>query len=328
MLPEASIFIDGEPITTKYTMREGHLLVPALFLKNTGVYVDWDEKYQSVVFKLKKTLFALPVGKRFTDDYVGGVWKRSPLPTETIELEGEPYVPIVTVAQKLGMEVRYDPHISRTFIQTNFSVKTNNIKQLNTTEKLVALTYDDGPDNVYTPQILDILKEKNVKATFFIMGKQARAYPNEVKRMVNEGHAIANHTYSHFNTRKIWTDKIRKEILLTQAELERVVGRRPDIFRPPYGAYTKADMQLFNELGMRNILWSVDTLDWSGATADDILEIIHRDTSPGGIVLLHNFQSDTPLLKGSVEALPGIIDELRAKGYKFVTVQSLLASQG
>lgn len=106
----------------------------------------------------------------------------------------------------------------------------------------------------------------------------------------------------------------------------RVVGKKPDIFRPPYGAYTKADMLLFNEIGMRNILWFVDTLDWSGTTGEDILKIVHRDISPGGIVLQHNFQSDTGLLDGTIEALPKMIDELKAKGYRFVTVQTLFAS--
>ncbi len=325
MLPVAPIFIDGEPISTTYTLREGHLLVPALFLKNTGAYVDWNEQYKSVVFNMKNIMFALPVGKRFSDDYVGGIWKRSPLPTETFDFYGEPYVPLITVAKKLGMDVRYDASLARTFITTNYSVKANNIKQANTSEKLVALTFDDGPEILNTPKILDILKEKGVPATFFVMGKQIKEFPDEMKRIVNEGHAIANHTYTHYDSRRIWTDKLRKEIQSTQEEMARVVGKKPDIFRPPYGSFSKADMRLLNELGMRNILWSVDTLDWSGTTAEDILKIVHRDISPGGIVLQHNFQSDR--LKGTVVALPKIIDELKAKGYRFVTIQTLLANQ-
>ncbi|WP_108670420.1 polysaccharide deacetylase family protein [Peribacillus acanthi] len=325
MLPVAPIYIDGEPIDTKYTLREGHLLVPALFLKDTGAYVDWNEEYRSVVFSMKNIKFALPVGKKFSDDYVGGTWKRSSLPTETLDFNGVPFVPLITVAKKLGMDVRYDASLARTFITTNYSVKANNIKQANTSEKLVALTFDDGPEILNTPKILDILKEKGVPATFFVMGKQIKQFPDDMKRIVNEGHAIANHTYNHNDSKVIWTDQLRKEIQSTQEEMVRVVGKKPDIFRPPYGSFSKADMRLLNELGIRNILWSVDTLDWSGTTAEDILKIVHRDISPGGIVLQHNFQSDR--LIGTVEALPKIIDELKAKGYRFVTIQTLLASQ-
>lgn len=106
--------------------------------------------------------------------------------------------------------------------------------------------------------------------------------------------------------------------------MQKVVGRKPDLFRPPFGAFTKADLALLHELGMRNILWTVDTRDWSGLSADEIMEIVHREISPGGIVLQHNFQYNRGLLDGTVEALPRIIDDLQKQGYKFVTLQTLL----
>jgi peptidoglycan-N-acetylglucosamine deacetylase len=327
-LPEAPIFIDGQPITTKYMMRGGQLLVPAIFLKHSGAYVDWNEQYKSIVFRVKDTMFALPVGKNYSDDYIKeeNVWKRSPLPTVTIEFNGEPFVPLVDVARKLGMSVHYDSNISRTFIRSNIVIKPNTIMKGNKSEKLVALTFDDGPEKYYTPQILDILKEKGVPATFFVMGKQIKAFPEEMKRIVNENHGIANHTWNHPNLTKTWTATVREEIMATQREMERLVGRKPDIFRPPFGAITKSDIAVLNELGMRNIMWSVDTLDWSGLTGDEIVNIVLRDISPGGIILQHNFQSNARLLDGTVEALPKIIEELQAKGYKFVTVQTLLAN--
>lgn len=327
-LPEAPIIIDDQPIRTKYIMREGHLFVPAIFLKHTGAFVDWNEQYRSVVFRAGEVMFGLPIGKDFSDDYFRSTdtWKRSAVPVPALEFAGEPFVPLVHVAKKLGMTVRYDPEIARTFITSNISVKPNVINRVNTNEKLVALTFDDGPDDFYTSKILDVLKEKDVKVTFFVMGKQVRNYPEEMKRIVREGHGIANHTFNHPDMRRIWSGKIREEITTTQRELERVVGRKPDLFRPPFGAITKADTIVLNELGMRNIMWSVDTLDWSGLSGEEIVEIVLRDTKPGGIILQHNFQSDSPLLDGTVEALPVIIDELRKQGYKFVTIHTLLAA--
>lgn len=328
-LMQAPIVVDGKPITTRYIMREGHLLVPALFLKNTGVYVDWNNMFQSVVIKGPDTLFALPVGKKYTDDFdrQTGKWTRGQLATESLDFGGEPFIPLLDVVRKLGMSVSYDRTVGRTFITSNIPVTQNAKLKVNTTEKLVALTFDDGPEDYYTPMLLDILKEKRVPATFFVVGRQIEAFPEVMKRIVDEGHGIANHTWFHPNLRNSWSAKVREEIVTTQQELQRVVGRRPDLFRPPFGAITKADIRLLNELGMKNILWSVDTLDWSGNSADTILEIVHRDISPGGIILQHNFQSHARILDGTVEALPRIIDDLQEKGYKFVTLQTLLAEE-
>ncbi|WP_096156698.1 polysaccharide deacetylase family protein [Bacillus sp. FJAT-45066] len=324
-LPEAPIYIDGQSITTKYIMRDGHLLVPALFIKHTGAYVDWDPEYRSVVFRNGSTLFALPVGKKHSDDYIGGIWRRYPLPVDTVEFLGEPFVPLIDVTRKLGMTARYDTILNRTYISSNMTVKRNHINRTNTSEKLVALTFDDGPDDYYTPRMLDVLKEKGVPATFFVVGRQVDAFPQIMKRIVEEGHGIANHTQTHPNLRTQWSSNVRAQVNTTQETMARVVGRRPDIFRPPYGSLTKADVVVLNELGMKNIMWSVDTVDWSGASADEILRTVHRDITPGGIILQHNFQSNSRLLDGSLEALPRIIDELTARGYKFVTIQTLLS---
>ena len=328
-LLEAPIFIDDVPINTRYLMREGHLMVPALYLKHTGTYVDWNEQYKSVVFKAKDKMFALPVGKSYSDDFnqSTGKWTRHPLPIATIDFGGEPFVPLIDVAKKLGMSVRYDPKINKTFITTNLPIVANKIETAETSEKLVALTFDDGPEDYYTPKILSILKEKGVPATFFVVGRQITYFPEIMKQIVKDGHGIANHTWYHPDLRYQWSSTVREEIISTQNEMQKVLGKKPDVFRPPYGAYTKADVAILNEIGMRNILWSVDTLDWSGMSAEAIMEIIHRDISPGGIVLQHNFQSNARLLDGTIEALPRIIDDLQKQGYKFVTMQTLLNKQ-
>jgi peptidoglycan/xylan/chitin deacetylase (PgdA/CDA1 family) len=325
MLPEAPIYFDEKPYDTKYAMRNGQLLVPALFLKHAGVLVDWDPQWRSVVFQAKGKKIAVPVGKKFTDDYdrVTGTWKRGVLSTEPFEFEGEVFIPLIDVAKKLDMDVRYDAKINRTFITTKIPAQSNLVRSINSSKKLVALTFDDGPEDYYTPKILDVLKEKAVPATFFVMGQKINQYPEMMKRIVNEGHSFGNHTWSHPDLRKGWSADVRKEIQSTQQVLDKVIGKKSDIFRPPYGAITKADQGVLSQIGMRGIGWSVDTLDWSGMSAEGILEIVQRQIAPGGIVLQHNFQ-DGRLLDGTVKALPQMIDDLQAQGYTFVTIQTLL----
>ena len=325
-LPEAPIVVDGISFKTNYFLQEGHLMVPSLFLKHTGAQVNWNSDFKSAVFTLDNRMYAFPVGKKYTDYNEGGKWKRATLSTSTARISDDVYVPLFDVARKLGMKISYNAQLGRTVITTGVTNVPTLIKQGTTKQKLVALTFDDGPDAHYTPQILDILKKKGVPATFFVVGRQIQAYPNQLKRMVNEGHAVANHTWSHPNLRQLTTSKMVQEINSTQHEMQRVIGRKPDLFRPPYGFITKSDAMVLNDMGLRVIMWSVDTLDWSGASADFILERVHRDIRPGGIVLQHNIQNNVPgMLDGTVEALPQIIDELHEKGYQFVTVQSLLS---
>lgn len=330
-LPEANIIIDGQQVRTKYLMRERHILVPALFFKHTGVRVDHNEQYNSIVFSYGDTMFAAPIGKNFTDDYVGKnrIWIRNPLATYTVHFAGDMFVPLVDVAKKFNMDVSYNSELRQTSITTKIPHAKNRFSRGNPNKNLIALTFDDGPDSHYTPQILDILKDKNVRATFFVMGQQIEHFPELMKRIVDEGHGIANHTWSHPRLPRVTTSKLREEVTSTQNIMEKTVGRKPDLFRPPFGAITKSDALVLQQMGFRTIMWTVDTLDWSGLSAEEILEIVHRDISPGGIILQHNFQPHAPtarLLDGSVEALPQIIDDLRGQGYQFVTVQTLLAN--
>jgi peptidoglycan/xylan/chitin deacetylase (PgdA/CDA1 family) len=195
----------------------------------------------------------------------------------------------------------------------------------NSSQKLVALTFDDGPDNYYTPRILDILHAKGVPGTFFMVGKQAKHFPNMVKRIVNEGNAIGNHSWDH---PKLWTlsnDQVKQEILSTENTIQQITGRRTDLFRPPYGRVTPADVALIHDLGYRVIDWSVDTLDWKGTPAPTILQFVNKEISPGGIILEHCMTGHPGELNGTLQALPQIIDRLHSQGYQFVTVQTLLA---
>lgn len=323
---KAPISIDDQPIMTEYMLKDGHLLVPALFLKNTGLFVDYNEKYQSIVFKKTGELFAFGIGKKYSDEYDRntGKWTRGKLATETMQIDGKVFVPLIDVATRTGMNVRYDSNAGKTYVTSNIPVTPNVIYKGSSSQKLAALTFDDGPDGKYTPMILDILKEKDVPATFFVMGQQVERFPKMLNRIEGEGHAIANHTWKHPDLRTKWSSDVKDEITTTQKEIKKVVGKSSDLFRPPYGEVTKADVKLLNDLGLRNILWSVDTEDYNGPSADEIMETVRREMSPGGILLQHNFQSSSSTLDGTVEALPRIIDELREEGYEFVTVQTLL----
>jgi peptidoglycan/xylan/chitin deacetylase (PgdA/CDA1 family) len=194
----------------------------------------------------------------------------------------------------------------------------------NSQMKRLALTFDDGPDNFYTPRILDILRGKGVPGTFFIVGKEAKRYPDMVRRIVSEGNAIGNHSWDHA---KLWTlssDQVTQEIISTENLIEQITGSRSNLFRPPYGRVTPEEVVQIHNLGYRIIDWSVDSLDWKGTSAPAILQIVNKEASPGGIILEHSLAGHPGELNGTLEALPQIIDHFRSQGYEFVTIPTLL----
>lgn len=196
----------------------------------------------------------------------------------------------------------------------------------NSNLKRVALTFDDGPDNYYTPRILDILHAKKVPGTFFMVGKEAQRFPEMVKRIAKEGHSIGNHSWDH---PKLWTlsnERIKQEILSTDNEIQQLTGRGTTLFRPPYGRVTPADVVLIHNMGYHIIDWSVDTLDWKGTPAPTIMQFVNKEVSPGAIILEHCFASHPGELNGTLQALPQIIDHLKAEGYEFVSVPTLIGT--
>lgn len=199
------------------------------------------------------------------------------------------------------------------------------IKYGNTDEKVIALTFDDGPDEVFTPQILDILKKYNVKATFFVIGQKVQYNKNIVKREFNEGHEIGNHTFTHINVSKNGFNKIQKEIIDTQSIIKSVTGVYPKIFRPPYRAISKDMCEVIKQNDMNIVLWSyVDARDWSSPGASSIVRSIEDGIQNGCIVLLHDYNRIRTPKSQTVEALEIMIPDLLQKGYKFVTVSELI----
>ena len=179
----------------------------------------------------------------------------------------------------------------------------------------VALTFDDGPSPKYTPLLLDGLKERNVRATFFLLGKNVKENQELVQRMQAEGHLLGNHTYNHVQLNKIPETTARQEILKTNNEIYEATGKYPEYMRPPYGAWKK-NMELCVE--MLSVFWDIDTLDWKSQNVDAILKAAGEEPEDGSIILMHDeYQT-------SVEAALPIIDRLKEKGYEFVTVDELI----
>lgn len=197
--------------------------------------------------------------------------------------------------------------------------------------KRVSLTFDDGPTEQFTPQVLDILKAQQVPAAFFVCGKNAEQYPDLLRRIVAEGHEVGNHTYSHpyvyFKSRQ----RIAGEIDRTQAAIEKITGFRPKIFRPPYGARWFGLMPNLLDRGMHLILWSAAGYDWKKDAAG-ITQATLGEVKPGAVILLHDGRETRPGTEinrlPTVEALPAIIAAIRQRGYTFVPLSNFLPSGG
>ncbi|WP_406364221.1 polysaccharide deacetylase family protein [Streptomyces sp. NBC_01579] len=185
--------------------------------------------------------------------------------------------------------------------------------------KCVALTFDGGP-SLTTPRLLDILKQEDLHATFFVQGKGHIAkYPEILGRISEEGHEIGNHTWNHEDLTDIDVDDARQELTRTQGAIEKITGSRPILMRPPEGRTNRTVAKICRDLGLAQVLWSVTAKDYettdSALITKRVLDQTHRD----GIILLHD------LHKGTVPAVPGIIKALKRRGYTIVTVSQLLA---
>jgi peptidoglycan/xylan/chitin deacetylase (PgdA/CDA1 family) len=186
----------------------------------------------------------------------------------------------------------------------------------------IAITFDDGPNAELTPKLLDMLKERGIKATFFVVGKNVEEYPGIVARMATEGHEVANHSWSHPALTKLGVESFRKQIENTNEAIAKATGKRPVLMRPPYGATSVSLNKRLNEqFGLKVILWSVDPLDWKYRNSNRVYNAIIQNTRPGSIILAHDIHATT------VAAMPATLDALLAKGYKFATVSELIAME-
>ncbi len=184
----------------------------------------------------------------------------------------------------------------------------------------IAMTFDDGPHPQNTTRLLDMLRARNIKATFYVIGRSVDLYPQVVRRTVAEGHEIGNHSNTHRLLSKLGDAEIISDLGRCRDAVARAAGVQPRTMRPPYGGLLQRQRELVHsEFGYPTILWSVDPLDWKRPGAGVITSRILAGTSAGGIVLAHDLHSQT------VDAMPATLDGLLSRGYKFVTVSQMIA---
>ncbi|OUM87053.1 MAG: chitooligosaccharide deacetylase [Bacillus thermozeamaize] len=188
----------------------------------------------------------------------------------------------------------------------------------------VALTFDDAPDSIYTPQILDVLKREGVKATFFVVGNRIEAHPEIMRRIVKEGHAVGNHSYNHANLPKLKDGPFRNQIEKTDQLIRRFTGHIPRFVRPPYGNIQEEQIKWLASQKKTIVNWNVDSLDWKGLSAEQVATNVLAHVHPGAIILMHSGGGAGEDLSGTVNALPEIIRKLRADNVKLVTIPELL----
>lgn len=178
----------------------------------------------------------------------------------------------------------------------------------------IALTFDDGPNAACTGRLLDGLKERNVQATFFVIGKNVKANPGLIKRIYEEGHMIGNHTYSHVEMNKVSEKKAKEELIKTSRAVHAITGEYPRYMRPPYGVCSR---ELEDSLNMILVRWTIDPLDWKIEDTDEIVKKVVTNAEENDIILLHDCYTS------SVDAAFRIIDILQKKGFEFVTLDDL-----
>ncbi|QDQ02937.1 polysaccharide deacetylase family protein [Lysinibacillus fusiformis] len=196
--------------------------------------------------------------------------------------------------------------------------------EIKTKEKIVALTFDDGPHKKYTSEILDLLAKYDAKATFFVVGQNAEKNPEVVLRMYEEGHEIANHTYTH--PLKTNVPNLMKEIKQTHETIYSISGYSPILFRPVEGQYTDAMIDAVVKEGYKVVMWSwhLDTMDWKSPGVNKIVDTVLKGVKEGNIVLFHDGGGNR---EQTVKAMKKILPELEKQGYKFVTIPELLEEQ-
>ena len=189
------------------------------------------------------------------------------------------------------------------------------------TRKEVALTFDDGPHPEYTPTLLALLKQYDVKATFFVVGKMAERHPELVRAEVAAGHELGNHTYHHVNLTRLSAEEVADELQACDDVLHKITGEHYTLFRPPGGDLRREVLAVAGAMGYRTVLWTANSGDYRNAGETVEKRRVYRRLESGGIILMHDGARDT------LKVLPEMIVRLRAEGYRFVTVRELIGRE-
>jgi peptidoglycan/xylan/chitin deacetylase (PgdA/CDA1 family) len=231
----------------------------------------------------------------------------TPMPTQFVRQPGPP--PVTPFPTTLNAQI------------SALVAKDRFLSYGSTYQPEVALTFDDGP-SIYTPQVLDVLKRYNVKATFFCLGEHVVEHPDFVKREQQEGHTIGNHTWTHPHLPTISSQDIITELTNTGDILQKVTGIRPTLFRPPYGEYDPHVLMAANQFGLTTVIWNTMSRDWENPPPAVISSRTLNNAGNGAIVLLHDGGGDPRA--NTVAALPTIIEGLKARGIRLVTVPQMI----
>ena len=265
-------------------------------------------------FSLKSLLPLLAAACAISSCQMPGAISREPLPLEQTNLSAVIRIPVGLEAptwDSVKTKTSTIPGWDRDIDATYFKIQTS--------EKVVAITFDDGPHGVNTPRLLDMLKKRNVKATFYVVGNMVKYNPQLLRRMIAEGHEIGNHTVTHGTLSKMSDAALRKELQDAHDMIVAETGVAPRSMRPPGGAIKNDQKKLMlKEFGYPTILWSVDPEDWKKPGASVVTSRLVNGAKPGGILLVHDLHAST------VDAMPSTLDQLLAKGYRFVTVSELI----
>jgi peptidoglycan-N-acetylglucosamine deacetylase len=203
-------------------------------------------------------------------------------------------------------------------VQTSASKRLLPIYNVKTEEKKIAISFDAAWGNEETQTLIDILKEYNVKTTFFVVGSWVDKYPDSVKALAEAGHEVCNHSNTHPHMPKLTQQEMTAQITECNKKIMAITGKSPLLFRPPYGDYNNAVIDTVNSLKMYPIQWDVDSLDWKDPTPQQISSRVISKVKPGSIILMHNGAKNTP------QALPTILQTLQSQGYQFVRISELI----
>ena len=185
-------------------------------------------------------------------------------------------------------------------------------------QKLVSISFDAAWGNEDTQQLIDIMDQYQVKATFFVVGDWAEKYPESVKALHDAGHEVMNHSNTHAHYPQLSPDEIVADLNACNDKVEQITGVRPTLVRLPYGDYDDHSINAVRSIGMEPIQWDVDSLDWKDLSAPEITQRVTSKVQPGSIVLFHNAALHTP------EALPSILETLIQEGYTFVPISQII----
>jgi peptidoglycan-N-acetylglucosamine deacetylase len=195
--------------------------------------------------------------------------------------------------------------------------------------RLLALTYDDGPNDPYTGQLLEVLDRHEVKATFFLVGKFVQERPDLARALVSAGHAIGSHTWDHPNLIFCSSAEVRRQLSQTQKAIADATGVDVKLFRPPFGGRRPASLRVARGMGLQAVMWNVTCKDWTERSTDEIVALAESQIHGGNVILLHDgeFHRIGVDRSRSVEATDRILSRYKAEGYEFVTIPEMMAAR-